>query len=92
MARPRRVDMELVTQAQVVVAQATDVDSLGCAQAVLLPAVLGATLEQTAIAWRRASKRVEAAESTARIVRRPRRCTTRLGRSAPCLADLRGRK
>ena len=49
MARPRRVDMELVTQAQVVVAQATDVDSLGCAQAVLLPALLGATLEQTAM-------------------------------------------
>ena len=41
--------MELVTQTQVVVAQATDVDSLRCAQAVLLPAVLGATLEQTAM-------------------------------------------
>ena len=49
MARPRRVDMELVTQAQVVAAQAADVDSLRCAQAVLLPAVLGATLEQTAM-------------------------------------------
>ena len=50
MARPRRVDMELVTQAQVVAAQATDADSLRCAQAVLLPAMLGATLEQTAMA------------------------------------------
>ena len=49
MARPRRIDLELVTQAQVVAAQAGDVDSLRCAQAVLLPAVLGATLEQTAM-------------------------------------------
>ena len=49
MARPRRIDLELVTQAQVVVAQASDVESLRCAQAVLLPAVLGATLEQTAM-------------------------------------------
>ena len=49
MARPRRVDMELVTQAQVVAVQATDADSLRCAQAVLLPAMLGATLEQTAM-------------------------------------------
>lgn len=49
MARPRRIDMELVTQAQVVAAQASDVESLRCAQAVLLPAVLGATLEQTAM-------------------------------------------
>lgn len=49
MARPRRVDMELVTQAQVVAAQANDVESLRCAQAVLLPAVLGASLEQTAM-------------------------------------------
>ena len=30
-------------------AQATDADSLRCAQAVLLPAMLGATLEQTAM-------------------------------------------
>lgn len=44
MARPRRVDMELMTQAQVVAAQASDVDSLRCAQA-----VLGVTLEQAAM-------------------------------------------
>lgn len=49
MARPRRVDLELVNQAQVVAAQASDVESLRCAQAVLLPALLGATLEQTAL-------------------------------------------
>lgn len=49
MARPRRIDMELVTQAQVVAADANDVESLRCAQAVLLPALLGATLEQTAM-------------------------------------------
>ena len=49
MARPRRVDLELVSQAQVVAVEASDVDSLRCAQAVLLPAVLGATLEQTAL-------------------------------------------
>ena len=49
MARPRRIDLELVTQAQVVAAQADDVESLRCAQAVLLPALFGATLEQTAL-------------------------------------------
>ncbi len=49
MARPRRVDLELVSQAQVAAMEARDVDSLRCAQAVLLPAVLGATLEQTAM-------------------------------------------
>ena len=49
MARPRRLDMELVMQAQVVAAQTCNVESLRCAQAALLPAVLGATLEQTAM-------------------------------------------
>ena len=49
MARPRRVDLELVSQAQVVAVEANDVQSLRCAQAVLLPALLGATLEQTAL-------------------------------------------
>ena len=48
MARPRRVDAELVAEARTVVARATSVDELRCAQAVLLPALLGATLEQTA--------------------------------------------
>ena len=50
MARPRRIDLELVTQAQIVATQASDVESLRCAQAVLLPALLGATLEQIALA------------------------------------------
>lgn len=48
MARPRRVDPELVTQAQAAVRDADNVEALRCAQAVLLPALLGATLEQTA--------------------------------------------
>ena len=48
MARPRRVDMQLVTQAQGVVAKASNLEDLRCAQAVLLPALLGATLGQTA--------------------------------------------
>lgn len=48
MARPRRIDMELVAQAQAVIAKATDLEEFHCAQAVLLPALLGATMEQTA--------------------------------------------
>ena len=48
MARPRRVDIKLVRQAQGVVAKASNLEDLRCAQAVLLPALLGATLEQTA--------------------------------------------
>ena len=50
MARPRRVDMELVAQAQAAAIEAIDLAALRCAQAVLLPAMLGATLEQTAAA------------------------------------------
>jgi len=48
MARPRRIDEELVTKAQHAVTSPKDIAELRCAQAVLLPAVLGATLEQTA--------------------------------------------
>jgi transposase len=48
MARPRRIDPELVEHAQDLVATATDPHVLRAAQAILLPAVLGATLEQTA--------------------------------------------
>ncbi|MGH8031295.1 MAG: MASE1 domain-containing protein [Luteimonas sp.] len=48
MARPRRVDSDLVAQAQAAVMEATDLETLRRAQAVLLPALLGATLEQTA--------------------------------------------
>jgi transposase len=48
MARPRQIDQELVQKAQTVVAQATDLQELRAAQAVLLPALLGTTLEQTA--------------------------------------------
>lgn len=50
MARPRRVDMAMVAQAQALAVEAKTVDDLRCAQAVLLPALLDATLEQTAAA------------------------------------------
>ena len=50
MARPRRVDMGMVAQAQALALEAQTVDDLRCAQAVLLPALLDATLEQTAAA------------------------------------------
>ena len=48
MARPRRVDMGLAAQAQALALEAKTVDELRTAQAVLLPALLDATLEQTA--------------------------------------------
>lgn len=48
MARPPRIDMELVEKAQTLAAEAQDMKALRNAQAVLLPALLGATLEQTA--------------------------------------------
>jgi hypothetical protein len=47
MARPRRIDQALVAQAQKVVAAATDVHQLRAAQAILLPALLGTSLETT---------------------------------------------
>lgn len=50
MARPRHVDMELVAQAQALVIEATTVEDLRSAQAVLLPALLDATLDETAAA------------------------------------------
>ena len=50
MARPRRVDMGLVAQAQALALEAKTLDDLRCAQAVLLPALLDATLEQAAAA------------------------------------------
>ena len=50
MSRPRQVDMELVAQAHALALEATNVEELRCAQSVLLPAVLNATLEQTAAA------------------------------------------
>ncbi len=48
MSRPRRIDPLLVQRAQETAATATSVDSLRRCQAVLLPGLLGATLEQTA--------------------------------------------
>src|SRR5206468_9918714 len=48
MARPRRIDKALVAKARQVVARTTEVEELRAAQAVLLPALASATLEQTA--------------------------------------------
>jgi transposase len=50
MARPRQVDMALVAQAQALAIEAETLEDLRCAQAVLLPALLDATLEDTAAA------------------------------------------
>jgi transposase len=48
MARPLRIDLNLVKRAQLIAATATSIESLRQCQAVLLPALFGATLEQTA--------------------------------------------
>jgi transposase len=48
MARPRRIDPLVVKRAQLTAAASTSVESLRQCQAVLLPALFGATLEQTA--------------------------------------------
>lgn len=50
MARPRQVDMALVAQAQALAIEATALEDLRCAQAVLLPAMFDATLQDTAAA------------------------------------------
>jgi transposase len=49
MSRPRRIDWKLVSKAQVTVAETGDVRQLKAAQAVLLPAFTGATVEKTAL-------------------------------------------
>lgn len=48
MARPRRTDLGLVARARQVTRQASQLEEYGQALAVLLPATLGASLEQTA--------------------------------------------
>jgi transposase len=48
MARPRRIDQLVVQRARLTAATSTSVESLRQCQAVLLPALFGATLEQTA--------------------------------------------
>ena len=48
MARPRRIDPLVVERAQLTATTSTSVESLRQCQAVLLPALFGATLEQTA--------------------------------------------
>jgi hypothetical protein len=48
MSRPRHIDWKLVSKAEAMVAETTDIRQLKAAQAVLLPAFTGTTLEQTA--------------------------------------------
>ena len=48
MSRPRRIDAKLVARAQAVVAESRDQDEMRAAQSILLPALMGATLKQTA--------------------------------------------
>lgn len=48
MARPRRIDPLIVKRAQMTAATSTSVESLRQCQAILLPALFRATLEQTA--------------------------------------------
>ena len=50
MARPRRIDRLVVKRAQMTAAASNSVESLRQSQAILLPALFGATLEQTATA------------------------------------------
>ena len=50
MARPRQIDMALVAQAQALAIEAATLEDLRFAQAVLLPAMFDATLEDTAAA------------------------------------------
>lgn len=50
MARPRVVDQRVVEHAKGLATRAQTIEDLRCAQAVLLPALLSATLEQTAAA------------------------------------------
>ena len=50
MARPRVVDQMVVEHARGLASRAQTLEDLRCAQAVLLPALLNATLEQTAAA------------------------------------------
>ena len=48
MARPRRIDKKAVARARKAVTQATSLEELRAAQAVLLPAVMNTTLTETA--------------------------------------------
>lgn len=48
MARPRKINYELVKKAREIVSSCQDMTEFRKAQAILLPAIMGATLEQTA--------------------------------------------
>ena len=77
MARPRRVDMELVMQAQVVAAQTCDVESLRCAALRPGCAAAGGVRRDAGadshIAGCQTGERVEAAKPAAPVLRRARR-------------------
>jgi len=49
MSRPCRIDAVTIKRARAAVARAQDADELRCAQAILLPATTGATMEETAV-------------------------------------------
>ncbi|MCX7005050.1 MAG: hypothetical protein NTV22_17485 [bacterium] len=48
MSRPRRIDAKLVARVKSVVAESRDQDEMRAAQSILRPALMGATLKQTA--------------------------------------------
>lgn len=48
MSRPRRIDPVAIRRARAAVTHAQDAETLRCAQAILLPALAGTTLEETA--------------------------------------------
>src|ERR1035437_4835845 len=83
MARPRRTDEQLVTSARQVVQQTQDIRELRQALAVLLPAELNASLEQTALVLGVGRATVPRLQSGFRR----RRCDVCLGREIPaCVA------
>jgi transposase len=77
MARPRKIDEELVKQAQYTVGNSKDTTELRCAQAILLPALMGTTLEQTAALL--GVSRASVPRLQARF-----RQSVQTGKSAPC--------
>lgn len=77
MARPRRIDEKLVKEAQQAVNNPKGMMDLRCAQAVLLPAVMGSTLEQTATI-------LGVARATVPRLQARFRESIRTGKSPPC--------
>lgn len=73
MGRPRRIEVEVVRRARKAVAHATSIQELRAAQAVLVPAVMGATLMTTASVL--GVGRATVARLQARFRRAPKRTT-----------------